>query len=361
MSFPDYRRIIHVDMDAFFAAVEQRDNRDLQGKPVAIGSDSNRGVVSTASYEARRYGVKSAMSSVVARKKCPHLIFVKPRFEVYSRVSGQLMDIFYEYTDLVEPLSIDEAYLDVTVNKINCASASIIAKEIKTKIESRLNLTASAGVSYNKFLAKIASEMNKPNGLTVITPDMAVKVIENLPIEKFFGVGPVTARKLNSFGIKSGKELRKTKMEDLVRLVGKQGLFFHQIASGVDNREVEPVKERKSLGVEYTFDQDLLGIESCQEKIPKLTEELMQRSNKSAFYGKTLILKVKFNDFSNHTKSKTLLQDYRTLEETLFHAKALLDSFREDIKPVRLLGLSFSNSKTSRYCDTWQMTIPFED
>ncbi len=361
MSFPNYRRIIHVDMDAFFAAIEQRDNPDLQGKPVAIGSDSGRGVVSTASYEARRYGVKSAMSSVVARKKCPHLIFVKPRFDIYSRVSGQIMDIFYEYTDLVEPLSIDEAYLDVTVNKINCASATIIAREIKTKIENRLNLIASAGVSYNKFLAKIASEINKPNGLTVITPDLAMKVIENLPIEKFFGVGPVTARKLNAIGIRSGKELRKTKVEDLVKLVGKQGVFFHQIALGVDNREVEPVKERKSLGVEYTFDQDLSCIESCQEKLLKLTEELMQRSNKSAFYGKTLILKVKFHDFSHHSKSITLLQDFRTTEETLHHARALLDSFKEDIKPVRLLGLSFSNSKKSRCYDTWQMTIPFED
>lgn len=267
-------------MDAFYASVEQRDFPELRGKCIAVGGNEQRGVIATASYEARKYGVGSAMSSVIAKRKCPQLIFVKPRFEVYKEVSNQIREIFNEYTDLIEPLSLDEAYLDVTNNYKNVEIATDIANEIKQKIKERTDLTASAGVSFNKFLAKIASDYNKPNGLYIITPKMAKNFIEQLPIKKFHGIGKVTAERMQMMGIHTGAELKELSLEKLRREFGKSGQYYYNIVRAIDNREVNPSRVRKSSGSETTFNQDLESIEELQLALFPLMEDVWNWSVK---------------------------------------------------------------------------------
>ncbi len=291
------RKIIHIDMDAFYASVEQRDNPDLKGKPIAVGGGSERGVVAAASYEARKFGVRSAMPGIQARKKCPEIVFVKPRFDLYKKVSDQIRNIFHEYTDLVEPLSLDEAYLDVTNPKKGKNSATLVAKEIRERIFNELHLTASAGISFNKFLAKIASDVKKPNGMFVIHPDEAAKYIENLAIEKFHGVGKVTAQKFKKLGINNGYDLKKTPLEVIIKHFGKNGLFFYNIARGIDKRMVEPERERKSVGAENTFTKDLLEDEELNKAMKENSEILYKRLIKAGVWGKTLTVKIKYHDF----------------------------------------------------------------
>jgi DNA polymerase-4 len=344
------RKIIHVDMDAFYASVEQMDNPALRGKPVAVGGNRERGVVAAASYEARKYGVKSAMSSKLAAIKCPHLVFVKPRFERYKELSLQIREIFYNYTDLVEPLSLDEAFLDVTINKINNPSATLIAKEIRAKIKSETGLNASAGISYNKFLAKVASDLNKPNGQAVITPERAQGFLEKLPIEKFYGVGKVTAEKMKKFGIHNGWDLKQYSLNFLTQRFGKSGAHYYDIVRGIHLSEVHPHRDRKSLSVETTFERDLFDQEELAAAMGRLLEELFRRLSKNDIKGRTLTLKLKYSDFTLQTRSKSLEQ-YLSKEEIVEMAKELLD--QEALKmPIRLMGLGISNfdkSKAAEY------------
>ncbi|MDR0367780.1 MAG: DNA polymerase IV, partial [Bacteroidales bacterium] len=299
------RKIIHVDMDAFYASIEQRDFPELKGKPVAVGRAKDRGVVAAASYEARKYGVFSAMPGVTALRKCPDLIFVPARFDVYREVSLQIRAIFKEYTDLVEPLSLDEAFLDVTVNKKDMPSASIIAMEIKERIREQTALTASAGVSYNKFLAKTASDMNKPNGFYLIRPQDAIAFLEQLPIEKFFGVGKVTAQKMKSMGINKGLDLKMKDKLFLITHFGKAGVYFYDVVRGIDNRPVEPNRERKSVGVERTFPNDLQTQFEIITHLYHIEQELITLIDKGKYQGRTLILKMKFHDFKQATHGIT--------------------------------------------------------
>ena len=295
-------------MDAFFASVEQRDHPELQGKPVAVGGSKQRGVVAAASYEARKYGIRSAMSSVLAYRKCPSITFVKPRFEVYKNISLQIRAVFANYTDLIEPLSLDEAYLDVTQNKKNMPFAMDIAEEIRQEIKREIQLTASAGVSFNKFLAKTASDVNKPDGLYVITPKMADAFIESLPIERFFGIGKVTAKKMHAKGISNGLQLKQKSLGELKQWFGKVGSYYYDIARGIDERKVNPNRIRKSLGAERTYDNDLKTIEQLRERLAEIIETLLKRVDKAGVYGKSLSLKVKYADFTQITRSKTLFQ-----------------------------------------------------
>lgn len=338
------RKILHIDMDAFYASIEQRDNPELRGKPLAVGYGEKRGVVAAASYEARKYGVYSAMPSVVAIRKCPHLIFVSPHFDVYRSVSEQVREIFFEYTDQVEPLSLDEAFLDVTINKKGMHSATHIAKEIKQKIFEETGLTASAGVSYNKFLAKIASDYKKPNGIYVITPQKGVGFIEQLTINKFFGVGRVTAAKMNELGIYTGADLKKWSEIDLVHHFGKAGLSYYQYARGLDNREVESERIRKSLGSEETFLEDIYDLSIIEQELDKIAQEVARRSTKRDFKAKTLTLKIKYADFTIVTRSITL-NDYIYKASDMLQIAMDLLSRVDDIedKKVRLLGLTLSN------------------
>jgi len=338
------RKILHIDMDAFYASIEQRDNPELRGKPLAVGYGEKRGVVAAASYEARQYGVYSAMPSVVAIRKCPHLIFAMPRFEVYRSVSNQIREIFFEYTDKVEPLSLDEAYLDVTINKMNMRSATYIAKEIKQKIKERTQLTASAGVSYNKFLAKIASDYKKPNGIYVITPQKGESFIEQLSINRFYGVGPATAGKMNELGIYNGADLKKWSEMDLAHHFGKAGLSYYQYARGMDNREVLSERIRKSLGAEETFLEDLADLDSIEVELDKIAQEVARRTKKSDFKAKTLTLKVKYADFIIITRSVTVDHYITTAQEMLSIAMELMSRVEDvEIKKVRLLGLTLKN------------------
>ena len=340
---PEIRKIIHIDMDAFFASIEQRDHPELRGKPVAVGGDSDRGVVAAASYEARTYGVRSAMSSRVAAKKCPDLIFVRPRFEAYKSVSKQIQEIFHLYTDLVEPLSLDEAFLDVTYSKLGPPSATLIAKEIKNRIKEETGLIASAGVSYNKFLAKIASDMDKPDGLYVIHPKEAIEFIEKLEVKKFFGIGKVTARKLNEIGVWFGKELKFLDRMELNRLFGKAGNYYYDIVRGIDNRPVAPSRERKSVGAENTFSTDLYQTEQLLVEIKDITNTLWKRLERSGKSGRTLTLKVKFSDFEQITRSKTFPVFLDSSGSIFNEAKSLLKKEGLLPKGVRLLGLTVSN------------------
>ena len=337
------RKIIHIDMDAFFASVEQRDNPELRGKPVAVGGSKARGVVAAASYEARKFGVFSAMPSRMAQQKCPGLIFVKPRFEVYSAVSRQIREIFHHYTDLVEPLSLDEAYLDVTQNKVNMPSASIIAKEIKARILEETNLTASAGVSFNKFLAKIASDMNKPNGFTLITPDKAVDLVASLAIEKFHGIGKVTAAKMQRMGIATGADLRERTEAELVRQFGKVGHYYYRIARAEDERIVQPHRIRKSVGSERTFEEDLVAEEDMLERLQFLAQEVAHDLNRLQTTAKTVTLKLKYFDFVQQTRSKTLVGHLNSADAIFTVARDLLRTPQLPQHPVRLLGISVSN------------------
>jgi len=329
-------------MDAFFASVEQRDNPDLKGKPVAVGSSSARGVVAAASYEARQYGVRSAMPSQTAKKKCPTLIFVPHRFDAYKAVSHQIRDIFHEYTDLVEPLSLDEAFLDVTSNKKNMPSATLIAREIKDRIKEETDLTASAGISINKFLAKIASDMEKPDGLYLIPPEKAVQFVENLPIEKFFGIGKVTAQKMHDLGIKNGLDLKGKTEVELIKRFGKAGKYYFNIARAKDNREVNPNRIRKSIGAENTFSEDLEDLDSVINEMEKILEILLGRIKRSDSRGKTITVKIKYSDFRQITKSKTVPDFINTEENIRSIYLELISSL--DLGPgIRLLGLTLSN------------------
>lgn len=357
--YREMRKIIHIDMDAFYASIEQRDNEAYRGKPLAVGYSGDRGVVAAASYEARRYGVKSAMASKTAKRKCPHLIFVPARFDVYKEVSTQIRDIFMEYTDLVEPLSLDEAFLDVTENHKNIPSATQIAQEIKARIFEETGLTASAGVSFNKFLAKIASDYNKPNGLFIIKPKVAEQFIESLPIERFFGVGKVTAERMHQLGIKTGYDLKQLSETRLLGVFGKAGHIYYQNARGIDNRPVEPNRIRKSIGAETTFLTDYSSIEDLKPELKDIAEDVINRISKRSFLGRTVTLKIKFADFKVITRSRTLPQAITTFD-TLFEAGyELLESV--DISPkVRLIGLSIKNSDEETWQNVIQLSLPFE-
>ncbi|MGV0923725.1 DNA polymerase IV [Empedobacter tilapiae] len=355
------RKIIHIDMDAFFASVEQRDFPELRGKCIAVGGSEERGVIATASYEARKFGVGSAMSSVIAKRKCPQLIFVKPRFQVYKEVSNQIREIFLEYTNLVEPLSLDEAFLDVTNNHKNIEIATNIANEIKQKIKERTNLTASAGVSFNKFLAKIASDYNKPNGLYVITPKMAENFIDKLPIKKFHGIGKVTAERMQMMGIYTGSDLKKLDLEKLLREFGKSGQYYYNIVRGLDFREVNPSRLRKSSGSETTFNKDLVTLEEMQIALFPLMEDVWNWSLKTNIYGRTITVKIKYNDFSVTTKSKSA--SFPIKNRDLFDQICydLLTEGYSSHKPVRLLGISISNLENNHKKIGIQLEIPFTE
>ncbi len=340
------RKIIHVDMDAFFASVEQRDNPDYRGKPIAVGGLGARGVVAAASYEARKYGVYSAMPAKIARKKCPFLIFVHPRFEVYKQVSNQIRQIFFEYTDLVEPLSLDEAYLDVTTHKKGLPSATLIAREIKDRIYQETGLTASAGISINKFLAKTASDYRKPNGLFLIKPEEAESFIEKLPIEKFYGVGKVTAKKMNDLGVFTGLELKAFSEYKLIRHFGKAGSYYYYIARAIDNRLVEPYRAPKSVGAENTFETDLSEPEDLLYELKIIANILIDRIIKSKSFGKTLTLKIKFNDFKQITRSKTFNFEIDSFELLWSATCEIFSTIELNNQKIRLLGISVSSLAT---------------
>lgn len=335
------RKIIHVDMDAFYASVEQMDNPSLKGKPVAVGGNRERGVVAAASYEARKYGVRSAMPGKMAALKCPHLIFVPPRFERYKELSYQIREIFYSYTDLVEPLSLDEAFLDVTTNKVNNPSATLLAQEIRKRIKDEVGLHASAGISYNKFLAKTASDINKPNGQAVILPKEAEAFLEKLPIEKFYGVGKVTVEKMNKLGIFCGLDLKQYSLQFLTKKFGKAGLHYFNIVRGIHQSDVQPNRLRKSLSAENTFEQDLTQKSDCLGPLKEIMDEVASRISKSGVKGRTVTLKVKYADFTIQTRSKTFEQ-YPEVEKIWETVQMLLD--QEALKmPVRLFGIGISN------------------
>lgn len=362
------RKIIHIDMDAFYASVEQRDNPDLKGKPVAVGHSEKRGVVAAASYEARKYGVRSAMSSVKALKICPELIFVEERMDVYKSVSAQIHEIFHEYTDIIEPISLDEAFLDVTENKKDIKLAVDIAREIKIRIRKELNLVASAGISYNKFLAKVASDLRKPDGLCTIHPDQAEEFIAGLPIEAFWGVGPVTAKKMHTLGIYNGSTLRNCSLEMLTRQFGKMGQVYYDFARGIDNRPVEAIRIRKSIGCEHTLEKDISLKSSVIIELYHVACELAERLKSKDFQGSTLTLKVKFHDFTQITRSISVNKQLHTLQDILPLSKQLLAEVDYEQHPIRLLGLSVSNPKeeesqfTGSNKEKWiQLTLSFKE
>ncbi|CAL2089250.1 DNA polymerase IV 2 [Tenacibaculum sp. 190524A05c] len=339
-------------MDAFYASVEQLDNPELRGKPVAVGGSEVRGVVSAASYEARKFGVKSAMSGVLAKKKCPHLIFVKPRYARYKEISSKIREIFYDYTDLVEPLSLDEAYLDVTENKKGNPSASLIAQEIRDRIWEELELRASAGISINKFIAKVASDINKPNGQKTIKPNEVLDFLEELPVGKFYGVGKVTAAKMHNHGIFNGLDLKNRSLEDLVSLFGKSGKHYYNIVRGIHNSEVKPDRVRKSIAAERTFNENLSSEIYMLKKLELIAEELERRMMHSKTKGKTVTLKIKYSDFTQQTRSKTVGNYLQKKEEFYPLIKDLL--MQDHLKnSVRLLGISLSNLDTEKKDPIW--------
>ncbi len=345
-------------MDAFYASVEQRDNPDLRGKPIAVGGGSKRGVTTTASYEARVFGVKSAMPGWKAKELCPHIIFVKPRFDAYKAVSIKIREIFSRYTDLIEPLSLDEAYLDVTENKINEPVATIIAESIRTDIFQETQLTASAGVSYCKFLAKIASDVNKPNGITVIKPHRAISFLEELPVKKFFGVGKVTAAKMEKLGILFGKDLAQWSRPDLVNRFGKSGGFYFDIVRGIDDRPVNPDRIRKSLAVESTLEENISDQESINAFVADLAQQLFVRFEKSKFYGKTLTLKLKNKDFEIKTRSFSTKTPITTESEVKDIAFQLVAQNLDICLDLRLIGLTVSNPNNLED-ESGQLTLQF--
>lgn len=339
------RKIIHVDMDAFYASVEQLDNPQLRGKPIAVGGSSQRGVVAAASYEARKFGVRSAMSSVLAKRNCPELIFVKARFDRYKEISKQIRKVFYEYTDLVEPLSLDEAYLDVTVNKKGNPSATLIAKEIRHRIFEETGLNASAGISINKFIAKVASDINKPNGQKTVNPEEVIGFLEDLDIRKFYGVGKVTAEKMYNLGIFTGKDLKEKTLEFLVDKFGKSGAYYYHVVRGIHSSAVKPHRIPKSVGAERTFSENLSSEIFMLERLEHLAEELERRLKKSTIAGKTVTLKIKYSDFTLSTRSKTLSYFIDDKDLILETTKELL--YQEDLQnSVRLLGISLVNLNT---------------
>ncbi|WP_374987996.1 DNA polymerase IV [Marinoscillum sp. MHG1-6] len=346
-------------MDAFFASVEQHDNPELKGKPVAVGGSKERGVVAAASYEARKFGVKSAMPSSIAARQCPDLIFVKPRFSRYKEVSEQIREVFHEYTDLVEPLSLDEAYLDVTQNKLGIEYATQIGREIKRKIKERTALTASAGISYNKFLAKIASDMDKPDGFYVILPEQAEAFLSKLPISKFFGIGKATAEKMKKAGIFTGADLRKKSLSDLQLRYGKTGEYYYHICRGEDSRPVIPDRERKSISAENTFELDLTSYEEVVKEAMNIADITFKRYDKLEKSGRTITLKVKFDDFKSITRSHTLEQPLQSLETLRSEVMRLIDPNITETNGVRLLGVGISNFKSPSEDSPIQLTLSF--
>lgn len=337
-----FRKIIHIDMDAFYASVEQLDNPELRGKPVAVGGNRERGVVAAASYEARKFGVRSAMSSKIAARKCPELLFVRPRFERYKEISTAIHEIFQRYTDNIEPLSLDEAFLDVTLNKLGLSSATFIAQAIKNDIRNELNLIASAGVSYNKFLAKMASDQDKPDGLFIIRPQDSMEFISNLPIERFHGVGKVTAEKMHDLGIFNGRQLRELSLDFLSMHFGKSGAYFYNIARGVDDREVHVERERKSIAAENTFATDITDPMHFREEAAVMLEKVWERYQRFGQSGKTLGIKLKYNDFTQITRAQTRPARFiskKTFDET---GHALMELVLPLEKPVRLIGFQIS-------------------
>ncbi|MDR1511115.1 MAG: DNA polymerase IV [Synergistaceae bacterium] len=339
------RKIIHVDMDAFYASIEQRDHPEYRGKPLAVGRAAERGVVAAASYEARKRGVYSAMPSLSALARCPDIIFAPARFDVYREVSSQIREIFLEYTDLVEPLSLDEAYLDVTDNKFGIRSATLIAEEIRGRIKNVTRLTASAGVSINKFLAKVASDYNKPDGMFVIPPNEAERFTETLKIEQFWGVGRVTAKKMHEFGIHTGSDLKRFGEAELIRLFGKTGRMYYLFSRGIDYREVTQERVRKSLGAENTFLSDSCDWDELVKRLWGITQETWRRISKSCFFGRTVTLKIKYANFCDVTKRKTFSKPVEDMNVFWRVARELLSSikFDEDNK-IRLMGLTVSNA-----------------
>lgn len=356
------RKIIHVDMDAFFASVEQRDNPLLKGKPVAVGgSPDKRGVVAAASYEARRFGIHSAMPSRTAIQRCPQLVFVRPRFEVYKEVSNKIREIFHRYTDLVEPLSLDEAYLDVTENKRGLPSATLIAGEIKQAIFEETNLTASAGISINKFLAKTASQVNKPNGLFLIPPEKAETYVETLAIEKFYGIGHVTAEKMRRLGITCGADLKARSEAELIKHFGKTGIFYYQIARGKDDRQVEPNRTRKSIGAEESYAVELETSEEFAGALQEIAVTLKERIDRHKALGHTITLKVKYADYQQVTRSRTTFEPIVEIADMLKHAGELLATTEVRERKARLLGLTISNLEEDgdEQSDCIQLTLTF--
>jgi DNA polymerase-4 len=340
------RKIIHVDMDAFYASVEQRDNPQLRGRPLAVGGSAARGVVAAASYEARAFGVHSAMPSVTAQRKCPDLIFVPPRFDVYRQVSQQIREIFAEYTPLIEPLSLDEAYLDVTENLKGMEIATEIALEIRAKIKAVTGLNASAGISYNKFLAKMASDLNKPNGQAVITPKNGPGFVEALPVKKFHGVGPATAERMKQYGIETGLDLKSKSLAFLQQHFGKSGPYFYGIARGIDERRVRPDRIRKSVGAEDTFTDDIDDLDLAKAELRPLAEKVWRYCEAHDITGKTITVKIKYSDFSQATRSKTVSGFVSDIDMILGIAETLLDSVFPFKRPVRLLGITLSSLNT---------------
>ena len=340
---PAIRKIIHVDMDAFYASVEQRDNPDLRGKPVAVGGSRERGVVAAASYEARKYGVHSAMPSITAKRKCPELIFVKPRFDVYSSISGQIRAIFAEHTPLIEPLSLDEAYLDVTENLQNIATATEIATLIRAKIKEVTGLNASAGISYNKFLAKLASDHRKPNGQFVITPRMGSAFVETLAVGKFHGIGPATAAKMQRLGIHTGADMRAKDLAFLQQHFGKSGSYYYWVARGVDNRPVRADRIRKSVGAENTFFTDLTTFDEARLALGPIIDKVWRHCDAHGTRGRTVTLKIKYADFQLLTRSRTGVAPVASRDEIEAISFILLAPFFPASKGIRLLGVSISS------------------
>ena len=335
------RKIIHIDMDAFYASVEQRDSPELRGQPIAVGSSSGRGVVMTASYEARKFGVRSAMASATAIRLCPKLVFVPSRMDVYREVSQQIREVFHRYTHLIEPLSLDEAYLDVTDDRLAIGSATLTADRILAEIKTATQLTASAGVSYNKFLAKIASDLNKPNGKAIILPEQAEAFLETLPVRKFHGVGKVTAEKMYSLGIRTGADLKAVSLEALTQQFGKVGRYYYHAVRGIDERPVRPDRPRKSVSAETTFSQNKQTIEELRDAIQQVAERLMKRIERAEAKGYTVTLKIKYSDFDIVSRSSTQLQPVAERDEIVEIASLLIESV-ELTRPVRLLGIGIS-------------------
>jgi DNA polymerase IV len=339
------RKIIHIDMDAFYASIEQRDHPEYRGKPIAVGGspEGRGGVVATASYEARKFGVRSAMSSKKAKQLCPAVIFVRPRFDVYKEVSGKIRSIFQRYTDLIEPLSLDEAFLDVTEDKQGIGSAIDIAELIRKSIKDELQLTASAGVSINKFVAKIASDINKPDGITFIGPSKIESFMEKLPVEKFFGVGKVTAEKMKKLGLHTGADLKKLTEAQLIKHFGKSGKFFYKIVRGIDNREVQPYRETKSIGAEDTFPYDLTDLDEMFKELEKIVDVVHDRLQRYRLKGRTITVKIKYHDFKQVTRSQSFTEGINDLDLILTTAKNLLKATDPESMKIRLLGISLSN------------------
>ena len=336
------RKIIHVDMDAFYASVEQRDNPEIRGLPVAVGG-GHRGVVAAASYEARKYGVRSAMPSVTAKRKCPELVFVKPRFDAYREVSSQIRAIFADYTELIEPLSLDEAYLDVTEDRNGLGSARAIAEDIRRRIREETGLTASAGVSYCKFIAKLASDYRKPDGLTVIRPEQGAEFVASLPVARFHGVGPVTAKKMEGLGILTGADLRAWSLPELEARFGSSGNWYYRICRGIDEREVKPDRPYKSVSAERTFDEDIADGDRLGAELERIAGYAWARVERAEVMGRTVTMKVKFGDFTIITRSRSFSECVPDQDAFAEAGRSLLESLLPVPKGIRLLGLGLHN------------------